>query len=188
MQTLSPSHTLARKLSGLTTPRLSLRPFVQADFAAFWGYMSSPDLAFAWGGRVLEQEEQGRAMFEGFCLRGPVLAIVHLASGRVIGHVAMGVDELPDPGEQLSGRRGVSLSFAIAQNHQRQGLMTELMQQLIDFLWSEQDFDYIHCAHYDFNHKSRGLQAKLGFRFFRQRQARGFVTVDNLLLRPGLVL
>ena len=68
--------------------------------------------------------------------------------------------------------------------------MTEAVKAVIDYLFNEQNLDFLTCGYYDFNTRSKRVQEKCGFRPYRKlimdtRMGTKEPGVLNLLLNPS---
>lgn len=153
----------------LETNRLVLRKFQEEDFADFCEFAMDKDMCRMMGRDEMPDTAAARLNFDWLKdkeERGYVL--VYKESGRGIGNLTVGrvpsaLAGLPE----LEGKNGCSLSFSISRHYQRQGLMQEAVTAVIDRLFQEENMDYIHCGHFDFNIPSHALQKKLGFTLLR---------------------
>lgn len=169
----------------IETPRLLLRPLVEADFAAFSTYVMDAELSRMYGLPVGMDHDTAAKIFHSFLQGSMTSALVLRKTGCMIGHLMAVPPELPAEAlTQLDGKQGVTLAYAIAPGHQRQGLAFEALSAAIDHLF-QQGMDYVHCGYYDFNFPSRRLQEKLGFQPFGthsfQRRNGTITIVDNIL-------
>lgn len=152
----------------IRTERLLLRAFTQADFADVHAYAIDPDVVryMDWGPNTVEDTQAFLDRSFAAQLRWPRsdvnLAIEHIADGRVIGAIRLGVNEATRTGDI-----GYSLSSAFW----RQGLGTEAARAMVvagfgvlslHRIWAECDAR---------NAGSYGIMEKLGMRreaHFRQ--------------------
>ena len=90
----------------------------------------------------------------------------------------------------LAGKDSCPLSFSLAREYRRVGLMTEVLRTVIDRLFGAEGFDYISCRYFHFIDASRTLQKKFGFiRLHTERINLNGEEVDcfeNILWNPDL--
>ena len=150
----------------LETGRLRLRPFEQADFGDFYGYVQDKELCRQIGWNRIVDEASAREVFDGMVQRREY-AIVLKSTGRVIGNFAANE---PHPGikrdERLQGLRGASISFAVSAQHQKKGYLSEAMGLMLQLLFDVIGLDYVNGGHFDFNTASAAVHRKFGFRYF----------------------
>ena len=156
----------------IETERLILRPHTPADFEDYFGYIMDGELQRLLGLNGLDNVE--------------FLAVISRESGRVIGHIC-----IEPPVEQVArapefqGKKGASLTFAIARAEQRKGLMLEALTALIRERFRAGAVDYFDCEYTAANTASRGLQEKLGFRHWGKEQLGDVGLVINILQNPA---
>ena len=96
-----------------------------------------------------------------------VYAIVYKESEKVIGNFA--IEPLPElftKNARLKSKNGVTLSFALSNQYQRKGLISEILEKIIHWLFNEQNIDFINCGYFNFNQASCNLQKKFGFEYY----------------------
>ena len=171
----------------IETPRLLLRPLEEADLTAFSTYVLDAELSRMYGLPTNMDHDTAAKIFHAFLQGGMTSALVLRETGCMIGHLMAVPPELPaEAMTRLDGKQGVTLAYAVAPGHQRQGLAFEALSAAIGYLF-QQGMDYIHCGYYDFNLPSRRLQEKLGFQPFGthsfQRRKDSITIIDNILWR-----
>lgn len=157
----------------IETERLTIRPHTPADFEDYFGYIMDGELQRMLGLNGVEDRESALETFQWLLDtdHGEFLAVVSRETGRVIGHICV-----QPPVEQVArapehqGKKGASLSFAIAKWERRKGLMAEALSALIGQMFRDGTVDYLDCEYPLFNTASRGLQEKLGFRYWGTEQ------------------
>lgn len=176
----------------LETNRMILRKHRPDDFAGYCAYIINDEER----GRMMltdpiHTEEEARALFDwklnnenerwyAMCLKEE--------SGKLVG----GITVHPVPTEiaerpELIGKRGVSLSFSTAPLYRRRGLMEEAVRALMDYLFREEELDYINCGYMDYNHPSEKMQKKLGFTYLftdtSEIDGTAYTSIENILIR-----
>lgn len=168
----------------IETERLILRPHTAADFEDYFGYIMDPELRRMLGLHGVEDRESALETFQWLLdpSHGEFLAVVSRETGRVIGHICaqQPLKKLADdPG--FAGRKGASLSFAIARWERRKGLMQEALEALIVEMFQHGGFDYLDCEYTAFNTASQALQEKLGFRRWGTEHLEDVELIVNIL-------
>ena len=164
----------------LETMRLLLRPCEEGDWADYREYFDDTELWRMLGYRPFTCEEDFRGDFQWRLDNPRVTALVLKETGRVVGHVCVGVPE-PEAAarSELRGKSGVSLSFSLHRALRRQGLMSEALTALIGELFRSGEVDFISSGYFSFNTASAALHRKLGFReLFRHTIERGGETIE----------
>lgn len=156
----------------IETERLILRPHTPDDFEDYFGYIMEPELQRMLGLNGVEDRESALETFQWLLDKWRLdkwefLAVVGRETGRVIGHICVQppVEQVAQSPE-FQGKKGASLSFAIAKWERRKGLMAEALSALIGQMFRDGTVDYLGCEYPLFNTASRELQKKLGFRYW----------------------
>ena len=169
----------------LETERLILRPHIAEDFEDYFAYIMDTELQQMLGLNGVVDRGSAQEMFQWLLDHGEFIAVVSKDTGKVIGHVFIEppIDKVADDGA-FAGKRGASITFAIAKQEQRKGLMLEALQCLTAQMFRE-GVDYIDCEYLPRNAASRGLQEKLGFQYWGTEQFGDEELIINILQNPG---
>lgn len=171
----------------IETERLILRPHTPADFEDYFDYIMEPELQRMLGLNGLVDRASALETFQWLldADHGEFLAAVSRETGRVIGHICVQppVEQVAQSPE-FQGKKGASLSFAIAEWERRKGLMAEALSALMGQLFRDGTVDYLDCEYPLFNTASRGLQEKLGFRYWGKEQFGDVELIINILGKP----
>ena len=148
----------------LTTRRLALRPVAPGDEALLWPAVADPRVAelMAWQPHAdLEQTRgfvahevargQGGQGVSWVVLRGGEFCGLFSLIGLRRAHRALTYDS-------------AELGYWAAPAVQRQGVMTEAGQAVIDFAFGPAGLHKLHVSHFGGNEASRALIRRLGFR------------------------
>jgi len=168
----------------IETKRLIVRPHTPADFEDYFGYIMDGELQRMLGLNGVEDRESALETFQWLLDNVEFLALVSKESGKAVGHICV-----HPPDEKLAddpvfrGKRGKSLSFAMATPERRKGLMSEALETLIGKLFQEGTVDYQDCEYPLFNAASRELQKKLGFQYWGTEWLEDTELVINVLTR-----
>jgi ribosomal-protein-alanine N-acetyltransferase len=149
----------------LHTPRLLLRPLTSGDEIFMWPHMLNPEISrfMAWRPhteleqtRRFVQDEMSR-LTEG---RGVTWALIHNSQlcgiASVIGVMREHRALIYNKGE---------LAYWLAPSFQGQGLMTEALQRVVAFSFTELGLHKLCVSHFSCNDASRRVIERLGFRF-----------------------
>ncbi len=170
----------------IETERLILRPHIPADFEDYFAYIMDRELQNMLGLRGVDDRASAQETFQWLLENGEFIALIGRDSGRVIGHIFVEPPSEKVAGDpKFAGKRGASISFAIAVWEQRKGLMLEALQCLTTQMLRE-GVDYIDCEYQAANEASRGLQEKLGFRYWGKEQFGDEELIINLLQKEGV--
>ena len=169
----------------IETERLILRPHTAADFEDYFGYIMDGELQQMLGLRGVDDRASAQETFQWLLDNVEFIAVVSKDSGKVIGHICVHppVDKVADD-LKFAGKKGASITFAIAKQEQRKGLMLEALQCLTAQMFRE-GVDYIDCEYTPLNAASRGLQEKLGFQYWGTEQFGDEELIVNILQNPN---
>lgn len=174
----------------LETKRLLIRPLKESDFEDFYEYAVDDELSRMYGFPLNKEKELTLKIFISFLFGQRTYALICKENQKMIGHLMIVPPELLEPElEKLRGKKGATLAFAINPAYQREGLMFEALNEVIEDLFCRQSLDYIHCGYYEFNIPSKNLQEKLGFQYFTSHNMRHkdeeIKIIDNILWKKG---
>lgn len=151
----------------IMTERLLLRPLAMTDLADFNAYASVPGVGEMAGWKHHETMEESQAILQLMAERREVLAIVHIADGRMIGTLGLhpvGKEEA----EAYPKYRMKGIGYVLSRDYWGQGLMPEAVNAVIRYCFVTLKLDGLSCCHFVENGQSRRVIEKCGFRFFTQ--------------------
>lgn len=152
-------------VTGVTieTERLLLRPFRQTDLADFNAYAKVPGVGECAGWRHHETMEESQRILDLFLREKKTFALVEKATGHVIGSVGLENcrSQLPLEYEALKGRE---IGYVLAKDKWGAGLMTEAVKGVIAYAFTKGGLDFLVCAHFAWNLRSKRVIEKCGFR------------------------
>lgn len=170
----------------IETERLILRPHTPADFEDYFGYIMDGELQRMLGLNGVVDRASALETFQWLLDNVEFLAVVSRETGRVIGHICVEPPvEQAACAPEFQGKKGASLTFAIARAEQRKGLMLEALTALIGQRFRAGAVDYFDCEYQAANAASRGLQEKLGFQYWGKEPFGDVELVVNVLYRQG---
>ena len=150
----------------IETKRLIVRPHTPADFEDYFGYIMDEELQRMLGLNGVEDRESALETFQWLLDNVEFLALVSKESGKAVGHICV-----HPPDEKLAddpvfrGKRGKSLSFAMATPERRKGQMSASLVTLIGKLFPAGMLDYLDCESPLLSAASRQRHNKLGSRY-----------------------
>ena len=179
------------KLNGicLETQRLLLRPFKQTDLDDFYEYASVEGVGEMAGWKHHENKEQSLEILNSFIENDQDFAIVFKKSGKVIGSLGVKKYGLEEKLTEFDGYIGREIGYVLSKAFWGQGLMTEAVRAVINYLFDTLDYDFLTCGYFDFNLRSKRVQEKCGFKPYRKllldtQLGTQEPTVLNLLINP----
>lgn len=151
----------------LETPRLLLRPFEKNDLLDFNAYAKVPDVGEWAGWRHHQNLQESERVLDLFISEKKTFALVKKETNQVIG--SLGIEkyhcDLPGIYDSLRGRE---LGYVLAKSEWGKGYMSEAVARVISFCFEELDLDFLTCAHFVRNERSKRVILKAGFRLMGQ--------------------
>ena len=174
----------------LETERLILRAFKQSDLDDFYEYASVEGVGERAGWKHHESIEETQQILNMFINHDKTFAIVLKENNKVIG--SLGVEEygMEEALTEFVEYRGREIGYVLSKDYWGKGIMTETVKVVINYLFNEQDLDFLTCGYYDFNSQSKRVQEKCGFKPYRKlimetRLGTKEQGILNLLLNPN---
>lgn len=148
----------------LETNRLILRAWRQSDLDDFYEYASVDGVGQNAGWLPHKNKEESQEILNHFILHKNVFAIVYKENNKVIG--SFGLESSERVKEYYdSPLRGREFGFVLSKDYWNQGLMTEACKRVIDYCFNELNYDFLLCAYYASNIRSKRVQEKCGFKY-----------------------
>lgn len=174
----------------LHTDRLILRPFTQADLEDFFAYASIEGVGERAGWQHHETIQVSQRILSNFIDEDKTFAIVCKQTGKVIGSLGVEKYDMEDKLIEFDGYQGREIGYVLSKDYWGQGLMTEAVKAVINYLFNSCNLDFLTCGYYDFNIQSKRVQEKCGFVPYRKlvmstRRGTQEPGVLNLLLNPN---
>ena len=143
----------------LNTARVYLRNFGQEDINDMYEFCSQPEIEMV-GWAAHKNMEETKQVLEQWILNKNIYAIVYKETKKVIGYIAIHEDSedgRPDTKE---------LGFALNNQYHRLGIMSEVLQGVLDYLFSKEIL-YVWACCFQNNISSKKLIEKIGFAFMQ---------------------
>ena len=146
----------------LTTDRLTLRPWRESDLNDFYEYASMDGVGQMAGWIPHQNIGETRAILSDFISGRKVFALEY--KGKVIG--SLGIEKYrEDNYPELEAMWGREIGYVLSKKFWGQGLMPEAVNAVIEWLFNEENLDFIMCGHFSWNNQSRRVIEKCGFRY-----------------------
>ena len=177
----------------LQTPRLTIRPFLDADVDAFVENLTSqPDIMVNLSEECATPSEQRTCAadyIEGYssywrthhyggwavCARTDELN----APGRLLGYCGFGPGQLEDEGAELA--------YAYGKSHWGKGIGTEAGRACLDWYFNVAGYERCYSCHHSWNDASKKIIEKLGFVYRRDEDLWGSLAKGHGLLPTYLL-
>lgn len=144
----------------LTTERLLLRPWTEADAPACFDYAKDPRVGPAAGWPAHTGVEQSRDVIRSVLMVPETYAILLKEDGRLIGSIGLKFDS-----DLASGKDEAELGYWIGVPFWGRGLMPEAGEEALRHAFEDLQLARVWCGYYQGNDRSRRVQEKLGFRY-----------------------
>ena len=151
----------------IETERLILRAFEQTDLKDFYEYASVEGVGEMAGWKHHESIDESQEIMNSFIDNDKVFAICLKENNKVIGTVGIEKYGLEDALTEFKDHCGRELGYVLSKDYWGKGLMPEAIKAVIDYLFNELDYDFLLCGYYNFNERSKRVQAKCGFKPYR---------------------
>ena len=161
----------------LSTDRLTLRPWRESDLNDFYEYASVDGVGQMAGWNPHGNVEESKMILSHFIKGKHVFALEH--QGKVIG--SLGVEEYSEENyPELNALQGREIGYVLSKAYWGQGLMPEAVKAVINWLFSEENLDFIIVGHFDRNAQSRRVIEKCGFQYIKNTKFETrYDTVEN---------
>ena len=180
------------KINGkqIQTDRLILRAFKESDLDDFYEYASVPGLGERAGWKHHESKEESKNILDFMIKTDQTFAICDKKTDKVIGTLAVKALDEEDISPELKDYKGRNIGAALSKNYWNKGLMTEAINKLIDYLFNELDYDFLMAGFFDYNHNSKRLQEKCGFKPYKRKVFETMIGTSeegvlNIIINPS---
>lgn len=142
----------------LETCRTILRRFEKKDLEDLNNYCSQDGVGEMAGWKHHDNLSTSKEMLYRNIQNKNIFTIEYKENKKVIGHIAVNSDS-------ENGREDTKeLGFVLNRNYQNQGIMTEVIYQILDYLFSN-DVKSVYACCFQNNRSSKRLIEKCGFTF-----------------------
>ncbi|MBR3300920.1 MAG: GNAT family N-acetyltransferase [Clostridia bacterium] len=142
----------------LTTKRLILRPWTEADAEELYKYAKDPRVGPVAGWPVHSSVENSREIIKNFLSGSETYAVVLKETDLPIGSISLYFNS-----DLASGDDEAELGFWIGVPYWGRGLIPEASRELLRHAFEDLGLLRVWCGYYDGNEKSKRVQEKLGF-------------------------
>ncbi len=173
----------------IETKRLILRAFTLKDLDDFYEYASVQGVGERAGWAHHKSKQESQEKLKHFIAEDKTFAICLKKDGKVIGSLGVEKYGLEERLTEFNGYLGREIGYVLAKPYWGNGIMTEAVTAVIEYLFKEVGLDFLICGYYDFNAQSKRVQEKCGFKPYRKlvmdtRMGTKEPGVLNLLLNP----
>lgn len=144
----------------LTTKRLLLRPWTEADAESLFEYAKDPEVGPIAGWPPHKSVEESRNVIQNVFQGGECYAICEKENGKAIGAIELKLNGHTDMTERDDE---CELGYWLGKPFWGRGYMPEAAEEIIRHGFENLGMTTIWCGYYDGNDKSRRVQEKVGF-------------------------
>ena len=143
------------------TTRLLLRPWKVEDARDLYKYASDPDVGLPAGWLPHKSVEESRQVILSVFSAPEIYAICLKTDGKAIGCIGFHRNDLAEADDEYE------LGYWIGKPYWGLGLVPEASREMLKYAFESLGMSQIWCGYYDGNEKSRRVQEKLGFVYYR---------------------
>ncbi|MEG2329060.1 GNAT family N-acetyltransferase [Anaerorhabdus sp.] len=145
----------------LETERLWLRPWKESDIDDFFGYASMEGLGEFAGWPPHKSIEESKQILQQFIESNQEYAVVCKSNNKAIGSIAAHNKKL-DAYKELDQRM---LGYCLNKDYWGQGIMTEAVSRLHEYLFNDVGIDMLWVEHFLENNRSKNVILKTGYEY-----------------------
>lgn len=139
--------------------RVYLRNFMFCDLLDVHHYSINPNIGPNAGWAPHRNIEETRSVLLEFTRNRDLFAIIDKTSNRCIGQIGLHKDyKRDDPNCKMIG-------YVLDEPYWGKGIMSEVVQGLISYVFTNSSITLLSIYHYPFNNRSRRVIEKCGFKF-----------------------
>lgn len=148
----------------LKTERLTLRPWKQNDLEDFYEYSKVEGVGQMAGWMPHKDIGESKFILDIFIENKNVLAIEY--KGKVIGSIGFN-NYKEDKMLEFQNKKCKEIGFVLSKDYWGMGLMPEAVNEVIRYLFEDENLDVIICGYFKFNSQSKRAQEKCGFTYYK---------------------
>ena len=147
--------------------RLLLRPWAESDAAECYRYCKDPQVGSIGGWSPHNNIEDSLKVIRDVFMKPEIYAIVLKETGLLIGCVGLMFGErttLTDKPDECE------IGYWLGVPYWGQGMMPEAVNLLLHHAFIDLDMQKVWAGYYEGNHRSKRVQEKCGFHYFRTKE------------------
>ena len=151
----------------LETERLWLRPWKTDDLEDFYEYARVDGVGQMAGWTPHASIEESKKILTAFIEHKKTFALEYKENHKVIG--SLGLENLIyDLGEPYTSLTGREIGYVLSKDYWGRGLMPEAVKRVIQYCFTEENYDFLQCSHSLSNLQSKRVIEKAGFTFVKE--------------------
>lgn len=166
----------------IETKRLYLRPLKIEDLNDFYDFAKVEGVGESAGWLHHKDIEYSKKILIKMINSKQDYAIVYKENNKVIGE--LGIFDKYENDKLMIG-------FVLNKNYWNKGLATEIVKELIDYIFTNTDYQQIYMGHFESNLASKRVVEKCGFKFYKKYNSPpnafeigNVILVDYILEKP----
>lgn len=146
----------------LSTDRLILRDWIEDDSKDMYEYSTSELVGPNAGWAPHKNEEDSKEIIKMFREKDDTYAIVLKSENKVIGSIGLHESK---PDASLSNLKQREIGYVLNPKYWGREIVPEAVNRVLEYGFKELELDIIWCGHFDFNHNSKRVNEKCGFKY-----------------------
>lgn len=152
----------------IETHRLILRAFKDSDLGDFYEYASVEGVGEMAGWNHHKSIDKSREILDKIINEDKTFAICLKENNKVIGSLGIEKYGLESSLTEFYDYRGREIGYVLSKDYWGRGIMPEALEAVMEYLFENEDMDFLICGYYNFNSQSKKVQEKCGFKPYRQ--------------------
>ena len=163
----------------LTTDRLLLRPWKASDLEDLYEYASVDGVGQMAGWIPHRNIDESKRILASFMKQKKTFALEY--QGKVIG--SLGIEAYSEENyPELDRLLGRELGYVLSKEYWGRGLMPEAVRAVTEWLFHDENLDFIVVGHFERNLRSKRVAEKCGFQYIKTtRFETRYDTIENSL-------
>ena len=166
----------------IETKRLILRPFSMLDLDDFYEYAKVDGVGEMAGWQHHKNVDESRIILNDLLSSGEILAIYHKEDKKVIGSV--GIHKRFH--HEFKGLKYREIGYVLSKDYWHNGYMKESLNNLISYLFNENNLDVLVACHFNFNEASKKVILSQKFKYFKSSIIKGNKSSYYYLMKEDL--
>lgn len=146
----------------IETERLILRNWQLSDAGDLYEYAQSELVGPNAGWKPHKNIEESKEIIKMFIDHNDVYALELKSKNKVIGSLGLHKCRHDEGLDELKQRE---IGYVLNPKYWGNGYVPEAVKAVIDYCFTELELDLLWCGHFDFNHNSKRVNEKCGFKY-----------------------
>lgn len=152
----------------LENDKVLLRAFSKEDLADFYAYARVVGVGELAGWTHHKSKAESKSILKTFIKNKNVFAIVLKAENKVIGSFGLERYNIYDFDDAFNQQYlGREIGYVLSKDYWNQGIMSECLKLVIEYLFEELNLDFLVCRYTKDNFASKRVAEKSGFKYLK---------------------